>query len=255
MQKHRRQTIFTLVLSGYLSNLLLLAAFAWFADDCIGSAAMGPPMEAELARLKLLLNALILLISLVGAALLWRIHLLQGIQDQQATRDFLTGAVNRRHFCELAQRHLLLRRRGGKPLVLAILDLDHFKTVNDRYGHPVGDIVLKSLCTMCAMSLRESDVIGRLGGEEFAILMPDTDLDTAAHVIERVRRLIASTPIAIGAEQHIRITASIGVASAVDSTDTVESILARADQLLYQAKAAGRDQVRIDAQATPAVAA
>jgi diguanylate cyclase (GGDEF)-like protein/PAS domain S-box-containing protein len=133
-----------------------------------------------------------------------------------ATQDFLTGAVNRRHFVEVAQRERERSRRHGAPLSLCLFDADHFKQVNDHYGHVTGDHVLTAIAQAATSALRVSDILGRLGGEEFAVLLPDTELTGALTVAERVRaaveaRQVPSEPNDQGAREAIRSTVSLGV--------------------------------------------
>ena len=166
-----------------------------------------------------------------------------------ATRDSLTGAANRRHFVELAQREHERSRRAGSPLSLCLFDADHFKNINDHYGHVAGDHVLSAMAAAARGALRASDVLGRLGGEEFAMLLPDTDLAGALLVAERVRAAVAATVVQGGevrgadAPGAIRVTISIGVAER-QGDESVEALLKRADRALYAAKDSGRDRVQ-----------
>jgi diguanylate cyclase (GGDEF)-like protein/PAS domain S-box-containing protein len=165
-----------------------------------------------------------------------------------ATQDSLTGTANRRHFVEVAQRERERARRSGAPLSLCMLDADHFKNVNDEHGHVVGDQVLASIAQGAASALRTSDILGRLGGEEFAVLLPDTDLAGAMIVAERVREAIAarevqSEPNEQGVSQAVRVTVSLGVAE-LRGQEPFESLLKRADRALYAAKDLGRNRVQ-----------
>jgi diguanylate cyclase (GGDEF)-like protein/PAS domain S-box-containing protein len=166
-----------------------------------------------------------------------------------ATTDSLTGAVNRRHFVELAQRERERALRSRSPLSLCLIDVDHFKGVNDQYGHVAGDHVLSAMAEAARAALRISDVLGRLGGEEFAVLLPDTDLAGALVVAERVRAAVAATEVQSGevrandAPRSIRVTISVGVAEH-RSDESFEAWLKRADQALYAAKDLGRDRVK-----------
>jgi diguanylate cyclase (GGDEF)-like protein/PAS domain S-box-containing protein len=166
-----------------------------------------------------------------------------------ATRDFLTGAANRRHFVEVAQRERERSRRSGAALSLCMLDADHFKNVNDHYGHVAGDQVLTAIAQAATSALRISDVLGRLGGEEFAVLLPDTDLTGAMTVAERVRaaveaaRVPGGEPNEQGERADIRVTVSLGVAE-LRGDEPFESLLKRADRALYAAKDLGRNRVQ-----------
>jgi diguanylate cyclase (GGDEF)-like protein/PAS domain S-box-containing protein len=167
-----------------------------------------------------------------------------------ATTDSLTGAANRRHFVELAQKERERSLRGRAPLSLCLFDADHFKSVNDNYGHVAGDHVLSAIAKAAKSGLRLNDVLGRLGGEEFAILLPDTDLAGALVVAERVRAAVAASEVQNGeasepsaARAPIRVTISLGVAE-LRGHEPLESLLKRADRALYAAKDLGRDRVQ-----------
>ena len=159
-----------------------------------------------------------------------------------ASTDELTGLNNRRRFLELAEREVVRARRYRSPLSLILFDLDLFKRVNDNHGHLVGDQVLRALAGVCSDQLRESDILGRLGGEEFAIAAVETDLGKAGGVAERLRRGIAD--LVVSTEQaDIRITCSFGVAQFAEEDGDLEILFNRADEALYRAKEMGRDRV------------
>ena len=157
-----------------------------------------------------------------------------------ASEDVLTGALSRRAFREEAARALALAQRHDHDLSLALIDLDHFKQVNDVHGHGVGDAVLTRCVKACLGELRTSDVIGRLGGEEFAALLPHTGARAALEVTERLRAAIAAETFRSG-EATFRVTASFGVATRQRGLD-VDGLLREADSALYLAKAQGRDR-------------
>lgn len=161
-----------------------------------------------------------------------------------ATTDSLTGAFNRRHFIERANVEFAKSRRSKRPVSIMMLDIDHFKKVNDGYGHAAGDEALKKVVKACMDTLRPGDIFGRLGGEEFAILLPETDLSTAKSVAERVRTLIKET-IIHSPPHHFSVTVSIGISMYEGSTQSLENMMNVADQGLYKAKNAGRNQVVI----------
>lgn len=158
--------------------------------------------------------------------------------------DELTGLFNRRHFMSLARHELSRSARYGGELSLLMLDVDHFKRVNDDHGHRAGDLVLAALSREIRQALRETDIPGRLGGEEFAVLLPETGAEQAQQVAERLRQAVAGKIIDIGNEKRLACTISIGVAAkpAEPSAD-LENLLHRADTALYAAKNAGRDRV------------
>ncbi|RYZ08333.1 MAG: diguanylate cyclase [Myxococcales bacterium] len=160
-----------------------------------------------------------------------------------ATRDSLTGAANRRHFVELLERERERCLRSKGKLALCMLDADHFKHVNDGYGHVAGDHVLAAIAAAAQSQLRAADVLGRLGGEEFGILLPDTDLAGAAVLAERVRAAVAARRVPSGDSREIEITVSIGVAQ-LQGNEPSESLMQRADRALYVAKDRGRNLVQ-----------
>jgi diguanylate cyclase (GGDEF)-like protein len=160
---------------------------------------------------------------------------------QLAQKDPLTGISNRTALDEILRRELSHARRHQSHCAMLVLDIDHFKAINDRYGHIIGDCALKAIANMADNCKRDGDLLFRYGGEEFVILMRNTDRDGAVLLAERIRRCIASSACTCsGAE--LAMTVSIGVSMLAD-TDTPESLFARADQALYRAKHNGRNQV------------
>ena len=159
-------------------------------------------------------------------------------------QDVLTSAYSRRYILEFLRHKLAeLRRDSRRPFCIAMLDLDHFKKINDTYGHVIGDHVLQKIVAFVMSEIREVDQLGRYGGEEFLLILPNVKIDGASAITERIRKAIAETVITVE-KQSIKVTISIGVCQAkVD--DTPESIIERADKALYEAKNSGRDQVRI----------
>jgi diguanylate cyclase (GGDEF)-like protein len=175
-----------------------------------------------------------------------RVHLYQEIQ-RLANRDGLTGCINRRHFIALATQEIERCRRYNRPLSFLILDIDHFKDFNDRYGHQVGDQLLCHLVNLCQNQIRKVDVLGRYGGEEFVILLPETNEAGAMLASERLRGKIEKTKVNTP-EGKLSITVSIGLTTlerGFDETQTVDMLINRADKALYAAKTAGRNRVRI----------
>lgn len=182
---------------------------------------------------------------------LWVIDDITRIKNQEqelrilACTDDLTGLHNRRHFLELTDRELRRRKRHGGECSLLLIDLDHFKTVNDMLGHAAGDSVLKTFARRCCGALREVDIFGRIGGEEFTAFLPGTDLagarTVAERICERMRNMEIRTP-----EGNITVTVSIGVASTERPVADVEDLISRADRALYRAKSLGRDRVETE---------
>ena len=162
----------------------------------------------------------------------------------QADTDALTGLSNRRHFIERLDGELERYRRYQRSISVAMIDIDHFKKVNDTYGHAAGDKVLAALAALLTRELRTIDCVGRLGGEEFALVFTETGLDKAKHVCERLLTTIRSTEIEAG-DAVISITVSIGLVGAGADTQTSTDILKRADELMYEAKARGRDCIQV----------
>ncbi|NCC25397.1 MAG: diguanylate cyclase [Deltaproteobacteria bacterium] len=160
-----------------------------------------------------------------------------------AERDSLTGAFNRRSFFSYGQKLLAGHRRRGKGLVLAMLDIDHFKRCNDRYGHAAGDLVISAVARYLSARFRESDMVARMGGEEFAVICADMDPDRCAEVFDEVRQGIEGTVVSYEG-QDIRVTMSIGVCARQD--ESLEEMLKRADRMLYEAKDGGRNRIQID---------
>lgn len=160
----------------------------------------------------------------------------------QATTDSLTGLNNRRQYERLFGQEIARADRKGQSLALCIIDLDHFKQVNDTWGHSAGDLVLKAVAQLCRENFRTIDILGRLGGEEFVVLLPDTDLETARHIANRFIRTLATTPLSIG-DRDVNITATAGVVERLPGETMLESLVQRADAAMYQGKRAGRNQV------------
>jgi diguanylate cyclase (GGDEF)-like protein len=156
--------------------------------------------------------------------------------------DSLTGLANRRAFLNDADALAERRAKGGEPLAVLLADLDRFKTINDRFGHAIGDRVLRVFADTISRTLRAQDVSGRLGGEEFAILLPQTNAADAARVAERIRRSFSEDAKTVGVHA-VASTVSIGVATTSASSAIVTDLLAVADRALYRAKAEGRDRV------------
>ena len=161
---------------------------------------------------------------------------------QLATMDELTGLGNRRHFLQQADRELKRSQRYQQPMAVLMMDLDHFKNINDQYGHATGDQVISHFAGLCRQVLRTSDLTGRLGGEEFAALLPNTDSKAALAAAERLRAAVNENPLLVNG-QSIHYTVSLGLSLRQDSDQHVDDLLKRADKLLYQAKNLGRNRV------------
>jgi two-component system cell cycle response regulator len=163
---------------------------------------------------------------------------------EMAVTDALTGLHNRRYMAGQLQAFVSRAALGGEPVSVLVLDIDHFKAVNDGFGHDAGDEVLREFAVRLATNVRAVDLPCRLGGEEFVVVMPGTDMEDARRIAERIRRDVGSTPFRVmGGRELLTVTISIGVAACAGPGDTPESLLKRADEGVYEAKAAGRDRV------------
>jgi diguanylate cyclase len=163
--------------------------------------------------------------------------------SRRARTDALTGLANRRAFDEQLEQLLAHADRFGHSVSLILADVDHFKAVNDTWGHEVGDIVLQSIARTLSDGVRAVDVCSRFGGEEIAILLPQTTLQGAVELADRLRKAVAAKPIAAQGTE-VTVTVSCGVASYPDGVLTKEALFAAADRALYEAKSAGRNCVK-----------
>lgn len=260
--------LFTLfvVVPNRLGQALLVSLFGVFAT-CLMLYLLRPRSAVEL-----LVVLLVLLFPVVtGWFSAWRVQVLQRqqyalmvmalrsnrqLQDEveqrrllqqqlqaQASTDALTGLYNRHEYERLFAHELARSLREQRPLSLAILDLDHFKRVNDTHGHAAGDEVLRRVAQLCRDNFRAVDIVGRLGGEEFVVLLPDTPLELAGEVAQRVLRQLRSTLISLDDGVQLQVTATLGVTALQAGERQLEGLLQRADQALYAGKAGGRDRV------------
>jgi len=163
---------------------------------------------------------------------------------EQANHDYLTGLYNRRYFHQISQDLINIAKREARKLSIIMLDIDKFKLVNDTYGHSAGDQVLKHLASTLTEHTRNSDIVARLGGEEFAVLLLNSDTKGAAVIAEKLRRAIESQPVTTDDETNISFTASLGVSSVDIETDVnIDAASNRSDSALYKAKNSGRNKV------------
>jgi diguanylate cyclase (GGDEF)-like protein len=218
----------------------------------IGTLGLGAVLKVDVYELyapirrELEIVAPILLLLVAAGTLCLRVEItpLARRLRELATVDGLTGALNRRAFLRFAENELAIARRYGRPLSVMMLDADHFKMVNDVHGHDAGDAVLRAFAATCRKHLRDVDLLGRLGGEEFAVALPETALTPAHLVAERLRRELAKLEVAIGSKV-LKFTVSIGLASLTRPSDTIETLLKAADQALYASKLGGRNRVTV----------
>ncbi len=172
-------------------------------------------------------------------------HNVRNELEQRAYLDFLTGLQNRGSFIEKAEQELARHHRYNDPFSLIMFDLDHFKRINDSYGHSIGDLVLRMVADVSCKALREIDIIGRIGGEEFAIVLPHTEKAVAAEVAERLRTLLEASKVQLEGGESLTCTASFGVTATHEHTTKIDTLLLEADAALYQAKAKGKNRVEI----------
>jgi diguanylate cyclase (GGDEF)-like protein len=204
-----------------------------------GEALLAAARERRLQQQVIVLGGLLLAL-LAGLALraLWRARRLRVL----ALTDELTGLPNRRSVLAFFEQQLKAAKRSGQPLGVVAFDIDHFKSVNDRHGHDGGDRALRSLAAIAAATLRDSDRLGRVGGEEFLLVLPNTEPATAVEIAERLRGAVEATPfeeVAPGA----RLSVSLGVAAWEAGQETPAALMKRADEALYRAKSEGRNRV------------
>lgn len=162
--------------------------------------------------------------------------------ERLATTDGMTGIYNRRHFMTLADIEWRRSRRYRRPLSFLMIDIDYFKSINDRFGHQVGDQMIVHLTKVASVCKRDSDVLARIGGEEFGLLLPETDLAQSQLVAERLRREVAENPL-VAESDRISTTISIGVATRDDTMAGTSDLMKMADRALYEAKNGGRNRV------------
>jgi diguanylate cyclase (GGDEF)-like protein len=221
---------------GCRRHAMLVAVLA-AAEGLLAQVTAGPGMTLTLPDVWNALTDLVVL-TLV-AALLDSLHRSLEHQRHLAAVDSLTGALNRRAFEISAERERLRAARHGTALTLAYLDVDHFKTANDRMGHHAGDRVLAEVARAVTGAVRGTDIFARVGGDEFVLLLPETDAREAMAVVQRVRAAAAGAARAAGYPAAL----SAGIATFRYPPESVDAMLAAADDLLYKAKAAGRDRV------------
>ncbi|MFW3615421.1 GGDEF domain-containing protein [Billgrantia antri] len=256
-----------LVWSGYLAGGFIVIAALWkpLSPGMLASTAlilafanlMGWLTYARLNRLQRKQFALLVAEREVNRKLQKEIEerqLLEARLRHMASTDPLTGLANRRHFFELAEREFSRAQRDGMPLTICMVDIDLFKTLNDHHGHAVGDLVLTTVASCCASMLRETDIIGRYGGEEFVIALPQADLETATFIAERLRRKVTSLRLPMFEEgQHLSVT--VGISQIRLDEGKLEQALQRADNALYVGKARGRNCVVVAGDTPSTIAA
>jgi diguanylate cyclase (GGDEF)-like protein len=224
---------------GVNNILFALAIWAW-----LGFESGNTGQATAVAGMACLANYLLMIVNGFGFLLLCK-QKDDALMRRLATVDSLTGMLNRRAFFEQADSARLLSLRLRKPIALLMLDIDHFKQLNDAFGHGCGDEALKVFADTARGMLRDHDVMGRLGGEEFALALPGTALEGALEAAERLRVALTEAPV-IGSTPGYRMTVSIGVVM-IDAFEELTAALARADHALYAAKTGGRNRVEVGA--------
>lgn len=184
------------------------------------------------------------ILGYIAATLNYRWRYESELTLQRASNtDPMTGVANRRAFIPLLHQEILRYQRFGNPFSLIMLDIDHFKSINDTHGHPTGDKVICMLANVCSRESRQTDTVARLGGEEFAILLPQTDRSLAMTLAERIRILVETLAMTSDENVEFRFTVSMGVAEYPGGEATMEQLMSAADSALYQAKTSGRNRV------------
>ena len=245
------QFLFFLVLGGLLGSLFLSASATAliFLITFMGLLLL-PAFIPQLSTANDL-NALVFVLTVGGmvvmAAFLRKRYLDQLVESQAelrelSIRDPLTSLFNRRRGWELLEDEIIRSDRYQRDLCVIMLDIDNFKTINDTQGHLAGDLVLKTVAKVAGETVRSIDHLFRWGGEEFLVVLPDTELEAALHAAERLREAIARTAIQLP-YRELNVTASFGVTRKDENTPDLETLLARADQAMYIAKYLGRDRV------------
>lgn len=231
----------------YVVPVLLVTwhdGLAWGTVFAVGTAvlryltAIGQMPEDTTTFQRVANEGAYLLVLAVAMAGLVQLRRTQAQLELLATRDPLTGTFNSRAFLDRLSQELDRNRRYNRPLALLYLDLDDFKSVNDRHGHETGDAVLRLVADATKTAVRQSDIVGRLGGDEFAVLMPETEGPVAGAAAARL-----ATSIRTGFRGTPSVTASIGIVAASGAAAGADELLRRADQAMYEAKRAGKDRV------------
>lgn len=227
-----------------LHRLAALVALPTLLFLVLGAAVLPARVFASSVLVFVAMLVLAAAVALAQGRLLRRDFLSERVLTYSVRHDSLCGVLARGYLIELASHDLALARRYGHPLAIGMLDIDHFKRVNDTWGHPTGDALLREVSKACAGVLRASDYFGRFGGEEFVCVMPETDVAEALACAERMRRAVDAvrleTPTGV-----VRCTISIGVAELEPGHADIDELLAAADGALYRAKSNGRDRVEL----------
>lgn len=227
-----RRAIFTLAVLGTVLT---------FAGLFLSTA--GAPLYVVLIN-RGLNTTMVWIVALIAASHLAIGESLRQSLEKQASRDPLTDLYNRRYVFGIIESELKRYRRYGERFSLVLIDADHFKRINDTYGHCAGDAALRHIADSCVKAVRDADIVARFGGEEFVILLPHTGATEAAVVAERIRESMHRSEFS-WQDEPVEITLSLGVAEVGPNADSFDDLLKAADQALYAAKRAGRDRVAV----------
>ena len=241
---------------GAALSTVIVAVIGSLGTVLAAKATTNSPDEITLRVFAFQLNLAVLFLTAlpIGAAMAQRAQLERDLIDEKeradrfaaemaslANIDDLTGLATRRFFLDQLDTMAATARRNRQPLTLAMIDIDHFKPINDNFGHAVGDAVLMAIGAACRTAVRSEDVIGRLGGEEFAMLMPLTDQETAFRIVDRLREAVAAIAIPTNDGRNVSVTISVGMAMFADQQ--IDRLLLDADRALYLAKERGRNRI------------
>jgi diguanylate cyclase (GGDEF)-like protein len=226
----------------------VLGWLRWYAQFRLG--AFDTPVGLSIFAASNIIITVVLL--WVSANLLNRADISREHMRFMASHDVLTSLLNRKGIMEVLEREISLCKRDGEPLSVLLADVDHFKSVNDTLGHQTGDDVLREIAERLRNAVREDDYVGRLGGEEFLLVLPGCDLETAVSRAEYLRQQIADGPVHAG-DYYRNVTVSLGAASISDNSqgESSEVLISQADEALYSAKQGGRNQVRASISVLP----
>ncbi len=230
-------------ITGLLSTTLAVVFLVRMGAGLIYEAPLGQLVDDTVERATFLLSLLGTVIGAINYILMASDEFNREL-TMLANTDGLTGALNRRRLFELGEVEFRRARRHGRELTVLILDIDRFKAINDRAGHPFGDRVIQAVADTCAGQIRREDMIGRMGGEEFAILLPETGGETGRLLAERLRGTIERQLTPLAAEGGVAVTCSIGGVSMTRDHSQFSDLIAQSDSALYDAKNGGRNQVR-----------
>lgn len=220
-----------------LASIVLTSGFMWLSG--VRDEAWPTIIAASIAVPLCVASV----VGIVMMRMLLQLDAARRLVQEMAVTDGLTGICNRRHFMDLAGAEFLKAGHEDLPLSVMMVDADHFKTINDRYGHASGDEVLRSIPQVAKDCVRRADVLARYGGEEFVVLLPLTGAGDAAEVAERLRAAVEALHIPATDGAVLRVTVSVGVATRQPQTPSLSALLKAADEALYRAKAAGRNRV------------